>query len=78
MDSKEICQAAWRMTEPDDRYDLSDLKLYHAMKLLYAEFKAELCSKTEAEKYKDQLVIEWLKEKQAKPNATIPQQMSFG
>lgn len=64
MDSKYICLAAYKNIPPDEKYDLFDLYLYHTMRLLYAEYQAELCTKEEAAAYKLQVIEQWQKGKQ--------------
>lgn len=60
---KKICAVAYRNNPPDDNWDLSDLKLYHAMRLLYAEYRAGLVDKDQARREREQLVAAWRKEK---------------
>lgn len=60
---KKICSAAYRNNPPEDGWDLSDLKLYHAMRLLYAEFGMMLVDREQAAAEREQLVTAWRDEK---------------
>lgn len=47
---------------PDD-WDLSDLKLYHAMRLLYTEHSMLIVGEERARRERQQLIEAWEKEK---------------
>lgn len=59
-----ILAYAFRNIPAPADWDLSDLKLYHAMRLLYAEYGMMLVSREQAAKEREQLVAAWRKEKQ--------------
>ncbi len=58
-----ILLAAYRSIPAPADWDLSDLKLYHAMRLLYAEYGMMLVDRDQAAEERAQLVEAWRKEK---------------
>lgn len=69
---KKICSAAYHNSPPEDGWDLSDLKLYHAMRLLYAEFGMMLVDREQAARERSQLVEAWRREKRNDEQESIP------
>lgn len=61
--AKMILACAFRNIPAQGDWDLSDLKLYHAMRLLYAEYGMMLVDREQAAAEREQLVREWRKEK---------------
>ncbi len=61
--AKLILAFAYRSIPAPADWDLSDLKLYHAMRLLYAEHGMMLVDRDQAAKERAQLVEAWRKEK---------------
>ena len=62
--AKKIFMMAYREMPPPDDWDLSDLKLYHSMRLLYAEFAMLLVDRDRAVKERAQLLAVWYREKE--------------
>lgn len=62
--AKLILLAAYRGVPMPEECDLSDLKLYNAMRLLYQQFGMLMVTQEEAMRERDQLVEAWRKEKQ--------------
>lgn len=62
--AKLILLSAYRSVPMPEECDLSDLKLYNAMRLLYQQFGMLMVTQEEAMRERDQLVEAWRKEKQ--------------
>ena len=62
--AKLILAAAYRGSPAPEDWDLSDLKLYHAMRLLYSEYGMMLVDREQAERERDQLLAVWREEKE--------------
>lgn len=61
--ANQIALMAAQNKTPDAEWDLSDLKLYHALRLLYAEHRLLLVDTHQAAAEKVQLILAWRKEK---------------
>lgn len=61
--AKQILAAAYQNIPPPEDWDLSDLKLYHAMRLLYAEYGMMIVDRDQAIRERDQLLAKWKEEK---------------
>lgn len=63
--AKLICMRAYRNepTAERDGWDLSDLKLYHAMRLIYAEYGMLILSREEALSARQEVIAAWEREK---------------
>lgn len=61
--AKIILLAAYRGVPMPKDCDLSDLKLYNAMRLLYQQFGMLMVTQAEAMRERDQLLEAWRKEK---------------
>lgn len=57
-----LTYACRNIPAPPD-WDLSDLKLYHAMRLLYAEHGMLIVGEDQARREREQLCAAWRKEK---------------
>ena len=62
--AKLIMLAAYHGVPMPKGCDLSDLKLYQAMRLLYEQFGMLMVTQEEAMRERDQLLEAWRKEKQ--------------
>lgn len=58
-----ILAYAFRNIPAPAEWDLSDLKLYHAMRLLYAEHGMLIVGEDQARQERQQLIEAWEKEK---------------
>lgn len=58
-----ILAYAFRNIPASDDWDLSDLKLYHAMRLLYTEHGMLIVGEDQARRERQQLINAWEKEK---------------
>lgn len=58
-----ILAYAFRNISAPDDWDLSDLKLYHAMRLLYTEHGMLIVGEEQAKQERQQLIEAWKKEK---------------
>ncbi len=64
MQLRMILTMAYKGIAPTKDFDLADRKLYHALRLLYAEYGMLLVDAEQAKQEKEQLIELWAKEKE--------------